>query len=311
MAPTQPSVELRTWQGEAAAVLAAGPYEAVFLPEVGMLGASLTHDGVDLLSLHGGVEAYREGHTTGLPLLHPWANRLSARHYRAAGVDVDLDRGDLHTDANGLPIHGTMQGAQHWQVVSQSADGDSAQLRARFEYHGRPDLMASFPFAHDLDLDAELGPDGLAVTTTVRPTGQDAVPISFGFHPYFTLPGATRSSLRVQLPDREHLTLDDRGIPTGERAAEVAADEPLDDRSFDDHYHLVADRRLGLTDGERVLVVDLDEGYPYTQVYSPAGETFVALEPMTAPVDALVDGGYAIAEPDSPFAATFRVSLAG
>ena len=304
-----PSVEVRSWEGEAASILSAGPYQAVFLPEVGMLGASLKHDGTELLSLHGGVEAYREGHTTGLPLLHPWANRLSARHYHAAGVDVDLDRDDLHVDGNGRPIHGTMHGAEHFQVVSQSTSGPVARMRARFDYRGRPDLIEPFPFPHELDLDVEVGPDGLTIATTVRPTAPGAVPISFGFHPYFTLPGVQRSALRVLLPDREQVMLDDRNLPTGERTAETATEVPLGDRALDDHYRLTADRRLGLSDGERVLVVDLDDGYRYAQVYAPPGETFVALEPMTAAVNALVDGGFEIAEPGAPFTATFRVAL--
>ena len=41
------------------------------LPEVGLLGASLRHRGLEHLDLHGGAEAVRGGHTTGLPLLAP------------------------------------------------------------------------------------------------------------------------------------------------------------------------------------------------------------------------------------------------
>ena len=52
--------------------------------------------GHELLSLHGGVSAYRNGHTNGSPLLAPWANRISQRRFRVAGVDVDLRRLPLH-----------------------------------------------------------------------------------------------------------------------------------------------------------------------------------------------------------------------
>ena len=56
------------------------------------------------------------GHTGGLPLLHPWANRLARRRYVAAGVAVDLRGLDLPTDDNGLPMHGTMVGRPGWEV---------------------------------------------------------------------------------------------------------------------------------------------------------------------------------------------------
>ena len=54
-----------------------GPYTAVFLPELGMAGCSLTHDGVEVVALDGGLDRLRAGHATGVPLLAPWANRLS------------------------------------------------------------------------------------------------------------------------------------------------------------------------------------------------------------------------------------------
>ena len=73
--------------------LAAGDLEAVLLPGAGMLGASLRHRGVEML---GRVEdlaaAAAKGSTAGVPLLHPWANRLAGLRYRAAGRDVVLDR---------------------------------------------------------------------------------------------------------------------------------------------------------------------------------------------------------------------------
>ncbi len=66
--------------------------DATFLPELGMLGVSLRHHGEELLALPGGLEGYRAGNVTGLPLLAPWANRLGARCYEVEGVVVDLER---------------------------------------------------------------------------------------------------------------------------------------------------------------------------------------------------------------------------
>jgi aldose 1-epimerase len=48
--------------------------------------------------------------TMGIPLLHPWANRLGGFRYRVAGKDVVLPRGEnlIPLDGAGLPIHGVM-----------------------------------------------------------------------------------------------------------------------------------------------------------------------------------------------------------
>ena len=87
-----------------AARLKAGHLAALFLPEHGMLGASLRHRGVELLRRVDDLDAAAaKGSTAGIPLLHPWANRLGGPIYRAAGKEVVLDPASpfLHRDENG------------------------------------------------------------------------------------------------------------------------------------------------------------------------------------------------------------------
>lgn len=330
----EPEVRLDIIDGEPAVTLAAGELEATFVPSLGMLGVSLRFAGEEHLSLHGGLDAYRAGHTTGMPLLAPWANRLSTGSYKAAGVAVDIDPSDprVHRDPGGLPIHGTMSG-QPWRVARLIADGRAAVLVTLFAFDQRDDLLASFPFPHELEIEARVVPAGpaatpvrpplagaarpvrrgaparLVVATTVRPTGRRKVPVSFGWHPYFCLPGVKRSDLRLLLPAREHLVLDDRMVPTGEAHRERAESEPLARRTFDDGYRLRADRRLGLEGGGHRLVIEADRGYPFAQVYAPAGRAFAALEPMTAPTDALVTGTAPLVAPGSSFTARFSVTI--
>ncbi len=44
-----------------------------------------------------------------------------------------------------------------------------------------------------------------------------------------------------------------------------------------------------------------------SQVFAPAAADFVCLEPMTAPVNALVDGGYPLVSPGKSFTAQFEL----
>lgn len=285
--------------------LSSGGLEATFVPELNMLGTSLCLDGEEYLALPGGVAAYRRRHATGLPLLAPWANRLSERSYRSAGVRADLGNADLSTDPNGLPIHGTMWG-ETWQIESLSARGRAARLRVTFDY-GREDLLAAFPFPHRIV--AVIGVDGrsLSVSTSISPIDDRAVPVSFGFHPYLRLPRGRRSSWRLLLPEREHLELDDRSIPTGRRVREVAEREPIGSRTFDDLYALGDVRELGIEGGGHRLSVRFDDGYPFAQVYAPPDASFVCLEPMTAPTDALVKGDCVSVQPGETFTARFTI----
>ena len=67
-------------------VLRAGELAATFVPSAGMIGASLQHRGEELLVQRGGLDAWRgRGKSFGLPLLHPWANRLRDWRYAAGG----------------------------------------------------------------------------------------------------------------------------------------------------------------------------------------------------------------------------------
>ena len=51
------------------------------------------------------------GSHAGIPLLHPWANRLAAERYGAAGLAADVSGAAVGRDAAGLPIHGLLAAA--------------------------------------------------------------------------------------------------------------------------------------------------------------------------------------------------------
>ncbi len=305
-----PSVRLTTVDGAPGVLLDAGRLALTVLPQLGLLGASLRYEGEEHLSLHGGLDAYRAGHTTGLPLLHPWANRLDGFTYRAAGTGVSLEGAPhVHLDANGLPIHGTMAAQPGWELTGVRAGKRAARLWAAFAFDEHPELLESFPYPHRIEVAYTVRDDGLVVDTTIVPTSQRPVPVSFGWHPYFELPGVAHDDLVVLLPKRRRLELDGQQLPTGAETKEAAATVALADTSLDDCYRLGKDRVLGFGGGGKGLTIELGAGYDHAQVYAPAGAGFVALEPMTAPVNALVDGVAPIVQPGDRFTATFTIRV--
>ncbi|MET0904425.1 MAG: aldose 1-epimerase [Acidimicrobiales bacterium] len=285
--------------------VSSGSLAATFLPELGMLGVSLRHLGEELLDLPGGLDGYRAGAVTGLPLLAPWANRLGERRYEVDGVAVDLEGLALHADDHGLPIHGTMSAQPGWEVVERT----ERSLTTRFDYGARPELLASFPFPHELRIQIDVDEATLRSATTMVATTDRAVPVAFGYHPYLVLPGVQREDVRLRLPARRHLLLDDRGLPTGAARTEDAEDARLGSRTFDDLYQLDDDRRFELTGGGRRLVLECGEGYPFAQVFTPDSANSVCLEPMTAAVNSLVDGSCALVPPEETFTARFSLRV--
>jgi len=293
----------------ASLTLSSGDLRAVFWPEAGMLCASLRFRDQELLRRIEDLEsAKQKGSTAGIPLLYPWANRLAGLTYRAAGRSVTLSSSSslLHFDNNGLPIHGVPWGLLAWKTVESK--GDSALARLDWT---RPELLEVFPFPHEVQMAASVEATSLTIRTTVLANGKSPVPISFGFHPYFGIPDVPRAEWHVHLPAMKKLKLDGHGIPTGASEAFGPMDEPLGDRSFDDGFQLATGpASLGVEGGHYKLAVELLEGYPYTQIFTPKGRDFIALEPMTAPTNALVTGdGLRVVPPGEQFQAAFRVRL--
>ena len=291
-----------------------GELDASFVPALGMIGCSLRHRGVELLGQRGGLKKYAaSGSTMGIPLLHPWANRLAGYRYRAAGREVAIDAANprLHRDGNGLPMHGLLAAHPGWRVDERRADERGAHLQASLDFAADPPLLAAFPFPHLLTLAVTVAAGTLRLATTVRATGDVAVPIAFGFHPYLALPGVARAEWQLHLPVRRRAALDARGIPTGESIACAIADGPLGDRTFDDLYpELDSPPRFTLAGGGRTIAVTFDEGYPCAQIYAPAGEPLICFEPMTAPTNALASGdGLRAVAPGTAYSATFSIRL--
>ena len=296
-------------ESAAACTLTAGDLEAVFLPGEGMLGASLRHRGVQVLRRIDDLEtAAVKGSTAGIPLLHPWANRLEGMRYRAAGREVQLDASSpvLHLDAHGLPIHGVPWSRLAWEPIESQRN----RLVARLEWC-RKDLLDIFPFPHRIELTSTLCAESLTLETTLIAGSDGPVPVSFGFHPYFGIPHVPRAKWQLRLPAMRRLLLDEHGIPTGGEEPCKRFDSELGERSFDDGFALLdACPSFCLTGGGRRITVELLAGYPYAQIFAPDEQEFVAFEPMTAPTNALTSGrGLRVVAPRERFEAAFRVRV--
>jgi aldose 1-epimerase len=261
--------------------LRAADLEADVVPETGMVVASLRRDGRELLALRGGLEAYRErGSTFGVPLLYPFANRLSA--VRSERIDAAAARTD-----DGLPIHGLPAARGPWLVQ----EADETHVRAVLDWDD-----PAFPPAHQVEVTHALSAAGLTVTTRIIGRG---VPVAFGWHPYLAI---DRASTVVSIPVTVRHLLDERGLPTGETEDVEPFAGVLGDRTYDDLFDAPP---LGTAFRAGDVELVFEAGAPYAQVFAPPGQPLIAFEPMTAPTNALITGDHLGA---SPWELRFRIA---
>jgi galactose mutarotase-like enzyme len=305
----QTALRLGTWEGRAAVTLVADDHDATFLPDCGMLCASVRHRGTEFVAWPRTLAEFRSGRMTAVPFVHPWGNRLEQREYKVGRTRVDLHGIDLPTDPNGLPMHGNLRGAP-FEMVRAYTNSHAAHLVARLDYGARPDLLRAFPFPHVVTIDARLDHTGLRITTAIEPTGRTAVPVSFCWHPFFQLPGVPRREWELQWPRCERVLVDERVIPTGERVLQSAERAPLARRTFDDHYALGADRHFALRARGKRVELRFGATYPFAQLYVPPNGDFAAIEPMTATIDALGTGTTPMLAPGDRFRARFDIACA-
>ena len=136
-------------------------------------------------------------------------------------------------------------------------------------------------------------------------------PVSFGFHPYFGFSELPRAQWRLKLPAMRKLTLDRRGIPTGNEESFSGLHEELGELDFDDGFALTDEEAsFSIAGAGRRITVEFLEGYPYVQIYTPKDRDYIAIEPMTAPTSALTSGrGLRLVKADEKFRAEFRIRV--
>jgi aldose 1-epimerase len=259
---------------------------------VAQVGASLRGlrvDGVDL------VPPYPHDAPTPAAsgiVLAPWPNRVRDGAWTQRGTSYQLA---ISEPALGNASHGLLRFAAY-RATAQSAD--AITLTA----HVYP--QTGYPFHLELSVRYALRDDGLDVTHAVTNVGAAAAPVALGQHPYLCIGDADQDDLVLRSPGATRILTDDRKLPTGTAPVDEATDlrdgRRLGDLDLDTAYTDLsrdADGRartsLTAPDGRSVtqwLGPDLDYVQVFTTDRYPGRPLAVAVEPMTAPADALNSG---------------------
>lgn len=268
----------------------------------GGVTATVTELAASLRSLRVGGAALVQEYPDELPppggagiVLVPWPNRVAGARWLLEGKEQLLDATEPST---GNASHGLLRNTGYAvEVLSEEAVTLTATV---FPQHG-------YPFHLGTSVHYELVDDGLGVTHTIVNHSRSAAPVAVGAHPYLRVGDVPVEELTVTVSGETYLEVDDRQIPVGARPAagtpndlrhgarvgDVRLDTAYTDlQEIDGGYR----HRLHAPDG-RSTELWTDLAFGYVHVYTKPGfpgpdgtQLAVALEPMTAPADALNSG---------------------
>jgi aldose 1-epimerase len=228
------------------------------------------------------------------PFLAPWANRIDQDAYWVNGKKYLLNPslGNYRKDTNGNPIHGLLVNASDWKIISVWADEKAALLVSRLEFWRKPEWMAQFPFAHNIEMTYRLAGGVLEIQTAIENVSDEAMPVLVGYHTYYQINDAPRDDWRVHVAARDRFVLSKLLIPTGDRKQVSLPDPvPLGSTQLDDVFsNLVRDKdgkaAFSVQGRREKISVLYGPKYTVSVVYAPPGRDFICFEPMSGITDA-------------------------
>ncbi|MBO0980931.1 aldose 1-epimerase family protein [Microbacterium sp. SD291] len=223
-------------------------------------------------------------------VLAPWPNRVRDGLWDDEGSSRQLA---ITEPKFGNASHGLLRFTAY---EIEQADAGAATLHATIV------PQTGYPYLIETNVTYSLHAAGVEVTHALTNRSATAAPVALGTHPFVTIGDVDPHELVLRIPAATAFDTDERMLPTGTSPAEAALRDGirLGDADLDTGFTALirdADGRVRTTltapDGRRVTLWQ-GEGFDYLQVYTtpgyPGQALAVAIEPMTAPAEALNSG---------------------
>lgn len=253
-------------------ILVAGDWRAEVRPEHGGALATLTWRGRDVLRATP-ADATAMFDFASFALV-PYANRIAHGAFDFEGLAVRLApnaAGQAH------PLHG-VGWLRGWEVV----DADEAGVTLVHRHEGD----AAWPWRYVATQRIALSPDGLAVSLEIENDDARAMPVSLGFHPYFTREGVESVAFiadGVWRADADMLPTD---LVPASALGDWSAGAALERADLVDHCYTGWRGRVEIVRDDATIVLSA-EGADHLHLFVPPSEDFFCAEPVTAMPDAV------------------------
>jgi aldose 1-epimerase len=216
--------------------------------------------------------------------LSPFVCRLAGGQYNFNGQLYKIRKFYLGDEA----IHGLLYDAP-FEIVNSGTSSEQAFVTLMYKYEKRNE---GFPFSYSCAVTYLLDVNNrLHVNTVIKNNGDTDMPVSDGWHPYFTLGGKV-DDLLFSMNTTQLVEFDNRLLPTGNtveykkfQQAEILGKTFLDNcfvlNGDSDAACILSNPATGLE-----LRIWPGPEYRYLQVYTPEHRNSIAIENLSAVPDA-------------------------
>lgn len=227
--------------------------------------------------------------------LSPFACRVRHGVYRFGGRQYRLE-GRFQTA--GHAAHGLMYDAD-FKVINSGSGAQSAWVELAADYAQND---SGYPFGYRIKVRYLLDSDGLEIATRVENTGQTAMPLADGWHPYFTLGGRV-DDWQMQINGMQRLVFDGDLVPDGGIVSDTRFQTASSLQGIElDNSFIIADYERAACVLENPLLrltLKPDRSYPYLQIYIPDTRDAIALENLSGAPDCFNNGlGLQVLQPE-------------
>ncbi len=246
--------------------------------------------------------------------LVPFANRLKDGYYIFAeqSYQLDLNYEDEHHACHGFIFD------KPFTVVDSHKNSHYAEVRLRYDYDGG---ISGYPFPFRIELNYQLwNNNGFACKTLICNRGKHDLPMVDGWHPFLKL-GSSINHLKLTMPVKDRIVVDDRLIPTGEKIPAPKFKEGIIlgktflDTCFTMEPGAKGSQNIALQDPQQHITLNLwqetgSQKYNFIHVYTPPHRNSIAIEPMSGNINAFNnEEGLVILKAEQTFEASYGIYL--
>lgn len=241
--------------------------------------------------------------------LSPFVCRVKEGKYHFGEQEHQLNK--YFTKGNA--IHGLVYD-RTFDVIETAAKSDHALVKLQLEYEEEDE---GFPFKYRSEVTYRLYTgNALSLTTEIFNLDNKLMPVTDGWHPYFTL-GVPVDECQLEFQSKEIVDFDDSLIPTGilHPYQEFGSLKDLGNASFDNCFTVnfaECQPMCVFREPKQKLQVEIhpDMSYPYLQIFTPGHRRSVAIENLSAAPDAFNNAmGLIVLEPDQSVSFTTKYIL--